>query len=215
MWHLYLDESGDLGFDFKAKSPSRFLTITVLATSQDQTVKRIRTAVKRTLKNKVNRGKKNEQELKGSSTDIAVKRYFYRIVRDCKFGVYAVTLNKIRVLDQLVHGAEATDRLYNWVARRVLEKIPFELADGPVELIVDKLKGKGGIARFDEYLKMQLSGRLHPRIPIQIRHRNSATDPGLSAVDLFCWGVFRKHERQDEEWYREYAAKVLCDERYL
>lgn len=116
-WHLYLDESGDLGFDFQAKAPSRFLTIAVLATSQDQTVKRIRTAVKRTLKNKVDRGKKNEQELKGSSTDIAVKRYFYGIIKDCKFGVYAVTLNKFRVLDQRLRGEDATDRLYNWVAR--------------------------------------------------------------------------------------------------
>jgi hypothetical protein len=145
-----------------------------LATSQDTTVKRIRTAVKRTLKNKVNRGKKNEQELKGASTDIAVKRYFYRIVRDCKFGVYAVTINKIRVFDELLRGSDAADRLYNWVARLVLEKIPFELADGAVELIVDKSKGKGGIARFDQYLKTQLSGRVDPRIPIHIHHRNSA-----------------------------------------
>lgn len=215
MWHLYLDESGDLGFDFQAKSPSRFLTIAVLATSQDQMVKRIRTAVRRTLKNKVNRGKKNEQELKGSSTDIAVKRYFYRIIKDCKFGVYAVTLNKIRVFDELLRGSDAADRLYNWVARLVLEKIPFERTNEPVELIVDKSKGKGGMARFDQYLKSQLAGRLDPRIPIHIHHRNSAADPGLSAIDLFCWGIFRRHERQDEVWYQEYAAKVLCDERYL
>ena len=25
MWYLYLDESGDLGFDFVNKKPSRFL----------------------------------------------------------------------------------------------------------------------------------------------------------------------------------------------
>ena len=32
MWHLYLDESGDLGFDFEQKNPSDHLTICVLAT---------------------------------------------------------------------------------------------------------------------------------------------------------------------------------------
>lgn len=113
MWHLYLDESGDLGFDFQSKSPSKFLTIAVLATSQTETVKRIRTAVRRTLRNKVNRGRKNEQELKGHSTSLAIKKYFYRILQDCEFGVYAVTLNKIRVYDELLKGPEAKNRLYN------------------------------------------------------------------------------------------------------
>ena len=30
MWYLYLDESGDLGFDFVNKSPSKFFTIAIL-----------------------------------------------------------------------------------------------------------------------------------------------------------------------------------------
>ena len=72
MWHLYLDESGDLGFDFQSKRPSTFLTIAVVATSKRETVDRVRTSVRRTLKNKVNRGKKNDQELKGSSTTIGI-----------------------------------------------------------------------------------------------------------------------------------------------
>ena len=30
MFYIYLDESGDLGFDFEAKKPSKFFTITLL-----------------------------------------------------------------------------------------------------------------------------------------------------------------------------------------
>ena len=30
MLHLFLDESGDLGFDFVNKKPSKFFTITIL-----------------------------------------------------------------------------------------------------------------------------------------------------------------------------------------
>ncbi|MEK6700308.1 MAG: hypothetical protein AABZ10_14850 [Nitrospirota bacterium] len=33
MLYLYLDESGDLGFDFFAKKPSKYFTVTVLAVS--------------------------------------------------------------------------------------------------------------------------------------------------------------------------------------
>jgi len=30
MWYLYMDESGDLGFDFVNKKPSKFFTITIV-----------------------------------------------------------------------------------------------------------------------------------------------------------------------------------------
>lgn len=30
MWYLYLDESGDLGFDFVNKKPSKFFTVSIL-----------------------------------------------------------------------------------------------------------------------------------------------------------------------------------------
>ncbi len=35
MWYLYLDESGDLGFDFVNKKPSKFFTITILVIKGD------------------------------------------------------------------------------------------------------------------------------------------------------------------------------------
>jgi hypothetical protein len=72
MWHLYLDESGDLGFDF-TKQSSEHLTICILATSQYETVQKIHTAVKRTLKH-INRRKGSTSELKGAKTDIKTKR---------------------------------------------------------------------------------------------------------------------------------------------
>lgn len=101
MWHLYLDESGDLGFDFEDKHPSKFLTIAILATSHRETVNSIRWAIKRTLKKKVNRKKHHSSELKGTDTTIEVKRHFYNQVANCTFGIYAMTLNKPRVRQRL------------------------------------------------------------------------------------------------------------------
>jgi hypothetical protein len=215
MWHLYLDESGDLGFNFSEKRPSRFLTLCVLATSQRETIIRIRTAVRSTLRNRVNRNRKNETELKGSSTAFRVKQYFWRKLRDCRFGVYAVTLNKLRVYDELRKSPEMRDRLYNYVARLVLEQIPFEKANDAVELVVDRSKGKWEIAEFNRYIRTQIESRLDPRAPLRIYHRDSCADCGLSAVDLFCWGIYRKHEQNDEEWYREYQDKIVLDTRWL
>lgn len=44
--------------------------------------------------------------------------------------------------------------------------------------------------------------------------RESYADHGLSTVDLFAWGIFRRHERGDTEWYNEFSSKVLLDEQY-
>jgi hypothetical protein len=58
MWYLFLDKSGDLGFNFDEKKPSRHLTISILAINNYETVKAIRKAAKNTLRRKVNRKKK-------------------------------------------------------------------------------------------------------------------------------------------------------------
>jgi len=36
MWYLYLDESGDLGFDFVHKKPLNFFTVTIPAVKEMQ-----------------------------------------------------------------------------------------------------------------------------------------------------------------------------------
>jgi len=218
-WHLFLDESGDRGFDFDNKNCSRFLTIAILAVSQQHSANAIRAAVKKTLKRKVNHGKKGrkrpEVELKGSSTSIGVKRYFYNLIAEEKFGVYAVSLNKRRVNKELRSTPQIKNRLYNYIARMVIDAIPFESASTSVHLIVDRSKGKKGITDFDQYVLSQLQGRLDPRAKLNIRHSESHVDLGLSAADMFCWGIFRRRERGDSEWHEHYEKKILLDEQYL
>jgi len=114
--------------------------------------------------NKGRKGKKRpEVELRGSKSAIEVKRYFYNLIAEERFGVYAVTLNKQRVKHELRRTPNAKDRLYNYVARQVIDAIPFEAATRAVQLVVDRSKGKHGIADFNQYVTSQLQGRLDPR----------------------------------------------------
>jgi hypothetical protein len=50
--YIYLDESGDLGFDFANKKPSRYFVMTALVCKNKQSSQIILQAVRRTLKNK-------------------------------------------------------------------------------------------------------------------------------------------------------------------
>ncbi|HKZ58107.1 MAG TPA: DUF3800 domain-containing protein [Thermodesulfovibrionales bacterium] len=210
MLYLYLDESGDMGFDFFAKKPSKYFTVTVMLVHGMENRKKIAKAVKRTLQNKF--PKQKRPELKGSKQSIEVKKYFYRHIESVPFEIYALTLNKRRVYDYL---SQKKDRVYNFIARKVLDVIPFANASVRVELVIDRSKSKKEIKEFDSYLIQQLSGRIEPRIPLDIDHHLSHEDLPIQAVDLFSWGIFRKYEKSDREWYDVFKGKIRYDDIYL
>lgn len=210
MIYLYLDESGDLGFDFFAKKPSKYFTVTVMMVRGMENRKRISKAVKRTLQKKLS--KQREGELKGSKTSIEVKKCFYRHVEPVPFEIYSLTLNKRRVYDQL---AQKKERLYNFIARMVLDKIPYENASTRISLVIDRSKSKNEIKEFNDYLVQQLSGKIDPKVPLNINHHLSHEDHPLQAVDLFSWGIFRKHEKNDREWFNVFKDKIKYEDIYL
>jgi len=216
MWYLYLDESGDLGFDFVNKKPSKFFTITILALSSREANRKLIKTVKLVLRRKLNRPKHCKRlvcELKGTGTTLEIKKYFFDKIKDNKFGLYSITLNKRKVYERL---ANDKPRVYNYIARQVLDRIPFEKNDGSrVELIIDKSMAKPEIQEFNSYVRRQLEGRLSPQIPLDIYHRLSHENGGLQAVDMFCWGLFQKYERNNTEWLDIFIKKVLFDEQFL
>lgn len=216
MWYLYLDESGDLGFDFVNKKPSKYFTISIVALDSQLANRALINAVKKTLKRKLNHKKAKRRvimELKGTTTTMDVKEYFLNQLKDVNLSVYSITLNKREVLPQLMR---EKDRVYNFIARKVLDQIPFEFSKhcAGIELIVDKSKGKLGIKEFNSYVEEQLAARIDPKTPLDISHKDSQSALGLQAADLFCWGIFQKYERGKSEWFDLFSEKVIFDDFY-
>ena len=213
MWFLYLDESGDLGFDFVNKKPSKFFTITIFAISGIDKNRAIINCVKHTISRKLHKKNNNKAELKGSKTSLEVKKYFYEKCKNIKFGIYALTLNKKRLYEKL---SKDKERVYNYIARLVMDQIPFEKAVTRVHLIVDKSKSKPEIEEFNSYIMRALKGRLDPKVPLDIYHYLSHESVGLQAADIFCWGIFRKYEKKDTEWFEIFRQdKVRYEDLYL
>jgi len=216
MWYLYLDESGDLGFDFVNKKPSKFFTITILAVSSQDDNRKLIKAVKKTIARKLNSKRKRkriEEELKGSRTVLPIKKYLFNQVKNIPFGIYSITLNKRRVFERLIKQKE---RVYNFLARKVLDKIPFEKVDGErIELIIDKSKGKPEVVEFNSYIRSQLQARIDPKTPLEIYHWDSKQVAGLQLCDMFCWGIFVFHERKNNEWRSIFQKKIMLDDMYL
>lgn len=213
MWYLYLDESGDLGFDFVNKKPSRHFVIVILAIRTRENQRILDVAVRRTLKKKVNYKKKRNlvNELKGTQLNLINKKYFHEQIK-VPFAVYSIILNKRRVFEHL---ANDKSRVYNYVAKLLIEKLPFEKAETAIKFYVDKSKGKPEIKDFNDYLKSHLEGRLSPKVRLDILHEDSCNMPGLQAADLFAYGIFRKYERKDEAWYSIFKDNIQFERMFL
>jgi hypothetical protein len=214
---IYLDESGDLGFDFTRKKTTKKFVITLLICYSESTRREFTKAVRRTLKNKLNRKKKGSRtimEIKGTDTTIEVKKYFFRHIRNGDWSICTLALNKARV-EMHLRTKSGKKKLYNFLSRFLLEKLPLARASRNVDLVVDRCKNKEEVRDFNLYLVNQLEALLPLNTDLNISHLTSQESAGLQAVDLFCWGIFRKYENNDYEWYNVYQDKVSFETEYL
>ena len=215
--YIYLDESGDLGFDFSKAKTSRYFVITLLVCCSKQVQDGFKTAVNRTLKNKLNHKKIKKCEvieLKGSQTTLAIKQYFTRHLPLAGWNIYSVTLNKVRTQEHLRTRA-GKKKLYNFLAHFILEKVDFPKDVPVVSLIVDRCKNKEEIKDFNKYMANQLEVLLPLDALLRIDHLSSEENAGLQAVDLFCWGIARKYNLNETDWFDCYRDKIIFDMIYL
>lgn len=215
---IFLDESGDLGFDWSKEGTSNYFIITLLVCDNLATVKAIKNAVKRTLKNKINtKSNKNRycHEMKGGNERLPIKKYFYAQMPQDDWSLYSIILNKRRVYDELQKPA-GKHKLYNFLAKTLIDHVPISNTIKTVSIIMDKCKKIDDIEDCNQYLCNQISSRL-PSIDIilNIRHEKSHENPALQAVDLFCWGIARKYHVADTEWYDCFRDKIRQEEQFL
>src|SRR3989338_9204549 len=75
-------------------------------------------------------------ELKGSKTSLGVLKYFYSQCKGIEFDIYSLTLNKKRLYAHLTKDKE---RVYNYVVRLAMDKIPLEAAHSRIYLVGESL----------------------------------------------------------------------------
>lgn len=214
---IYLDESGDLGFDFNKKKTTRKFVITLLVCNSDAARKEFSKAVRRTLKNKLSRSKSKSRrvmELKGTNTTLKIKQYFLRNVKSDDWAIYALALNKGRVQPHL-RTKTGKKKLYNFLSRLLLEKLPLSSVEQDVEMVVDRSKNKEETRDFNQYLFNQVEALLPLNTAFDISHLSSQESAELQAADLFCWGIFRKYEYDDGKWYDIFKDKISFETEYL
>lgn len=212
MYYLYLDESGNLDLDTHKAGASQYFVITIMDVRDSKSNRAIEKAVRRTLKHKIH-GKsmlqqKHTLELKGSKTALVVKQYFYHQIENIPFRLYTVILDKARFTNQLQLNE---NRVYNFVTHLVLKEMPLEQAKYQIILTIDKSMGNKAIREFNDLLFRQLESRIPPHVPVMINHNYSHENKLLQAVDFFAWGIYRKYEAGDTDWYEMFREKLIAE----
>ena len=207
--YIFIDESGDLGGDLSKIGTSRKFTLAMLVCEDEKTHSHVKAAVKKTLKRKINYNKKNRlvHELKGSHTLLSIKEYFLSLMPISGWCLYSITVDKEFVQSHLRTRA-GKNRLYNLLTRELLTAFmpPEDLLH--VSVVVDCSKNSADRRDFNVYIQTHLEIAFGLKTQIYIMHENSQNNPGLQAVDLFCWGIHRKKEYGFDLWFNRFELKI-------
>ncbi len=214
--YIFLDESGDLGFDLSKTGTSKFFTMCMLVCDDVHIMRKVQKAVEKTLKNKINR-KRNKpiHEIKSTSITHEIKEYFLKNMPENGWSIYAVTITKENVKPDLRtrHGKK---KLYNWITKELLSHIKKHKANSEqISIIVDKCKNKTERGDFDNYIHAHLLNFFSLMTKTMIDHKESSSSYGLQAVDIFCGGIHRSFEHQDNKWKDCFKDKIKSNRPYF
>ena len=154
---IFIDESGDLGGDFSKKGTSKKFTIAMLVCYDNNSQHKIMHAVKKTIRRKLNHGKKHGivHELKGSGTTLQIKEYFFNLLPDSGWEIYSITADKQK-LKQYLEKKNGKNKIYNFLTSELLRAFlpPKDIKN--VSVIVDASKNSNDRKDFNVYIKTHL-----------------------------------------------------------
>ena len=208
---IYLDESGDLGFDFNRSGTSQYLIMTCLVCENLEAIQTVKKAIRLTRKNKLG---KNIGEVKGSNTSPAVKKYFFNhLEKNANWEIMTVAANKQAWLLKHDHSTSSIDKnlFYDEVAKRLLSQIQIIADAQHIQLIIDKSKTPSALKDFNHRISTTLSNFISAKTKLSIHHRHSFAEAGLQAIDLFSWGIYRKYQLIDHEWYDVFKHRIALE----
>jgi hypothetical protein len=205
MSYIFLDESGDLGFDFNKKRTSKYFVVTFLFCDNKKPIEKI---VK-----KIHKGLRKKYRIKSSflhaahEEPVTILRLCKKIIlKNCK--VMTIYLNKTKVYTNFRNEKAI---LYNYVTNILLDRIMTKrLIDKSkaIELIASKRETNKFLnENFKNYLAHQV--RNNHSIDIEIKIKTPHEEKSLQAVDFLSWVIFRKYEYNDDSYYNVIKTIII------
>ncbi len=208
MAFIYLDESGDLGFDLSKPKTSRYFIISCLFCTQKRPVEKI---VKRLMRSfSANERARHDGVLHAYKETDRTRRRLLNELAKLDVSIITVYLDKRKVYTQ---PNDEERILYNHVANILLDKIytrSLVPLDEPIILIASRRDTNKFLNReFESYLSQQVSQ--NHKAHIAVATKTPAQEKGLQVVDCVSWAIFRGMEHGDDS-YRTILKRIIVEE---
>ena len=206
---IFIDLSGDFNFN---PVDSRYLIVGMLVVQTDRERRQVDRAVERALRQRKKKMRaKGRSELKGATSSMRIKQQFWKQVRNVRCQFYVLMVEKAAIPAGLQNDPDA---LYEEVVLAALKLVPVEQASMRVIVTMDHDKPVAIHQALNQTIARELQGRVPPNTPVEVYDRRSHESKGLQAVDTLTWGVFRKYERGDTEWYDVFRLVISAEVTY-
>ena len=201
MKYIFLDESGDLGFNKRGSTKYFIITLLVCDEGEIYSLRRIIRKVRRKI---IKKRLRKYPELKGNNSTNKVREEVLNRFCQTNSEIFVIILEKSKVYEYL---RDKKDKLYNYISNLILNECSF---DNPsLCLVVDKSKTNRSLREdFDEYIRKSLIQK-NQSCNLIIKHENSQKEACLQVLDFISWAIFRNYEYKDSSFMKIVKDKIV------
>lgn len=204
MAYIFLDESGDLGFDPKKKS-SKYFLVTFLFVENKGPLEKVIKKIARNLSKK--ELKKHVGVLHACKEKPRTIVKTLESLNEKDISVVSIYLNKAKVYTKL---QDEKHVLYNYVSNILLDRIftkKLISINSLITLVASRRETNKFLNdNFKNYLRAQVKN--NHRLDLQIEIKAPESEKCLQAVDFICWAIYRKREFGDDSYYELIGRKI-------
>ena len=184
MSYLYIDESGDLGFNEKG---SDYFVLTCMKIDNEKINQDVNRIPKKIRQKIICKKFKYSSELKFSNSDERIRKEFLNRVSKLDLEIYAIIIKKSCALPELKDNLPI---LYNYLIKILLEKPLKNLKDSlHLKICLDRCMSLPQRQNFESYIKTEFLSIFQKLPKVEIVHESSGQNGCLQVVD-FISGAF-------------------------
>ncbi|MBI5325501.1 MAG: DUF3800 domain-containing protein [Ignavibacteriae bacterium] len=206
MPYIFLDESGDLGFDFSKKKTSKNFVITFLFLKSKSSVESIVKKIFRSFNKK--ELKRHSGVLHAFKETSATRKKLLSMLGEKDVSIISIYLNKRKVYTKM---KDEKHVLYNYFANILLDRVFTKKLipiNQPIHLIASRRETNKFLNQnFKNYLESKFDSKHRVKLIIEIK--NPSEEKCLQTVDFVCWAIFRQREHNDDTYYNIIKSKIV------
>jgi hypothetical protein len=206
MSFIFLDESGDLGFDFAKSKTSNYFVITCLFIREKRPLEKIVKKVFSSFSKK--QIKHHSGVLHCCKEHPKTRVQLLSSLAQKDIAIISIYLNKKKVYTKL---QDEKHVLYNYVVNILLDRIYSRKLiplDNTILLIASKRETNRFLNdNFKQYLDQQIRTNHQQKLSIEIKSPHQ--EKCLQVVDFVCWAIYRKIELKDSVYFDLIRRKVI------